>query len=557
MTSPLRAMNNALNMTISSFEAMQKATNQAMNTSSIQAARAELNKAEIAMNQFEDEIREANEEAKKMPGSFGGVEGVLSKLKGLAAGVGLAFGANKIIEIADTMTLTTARLDLINDGLQSTAELQDMIAASANRARSSYQSTAEAVSKLGVLAGNAFSGNEEMIAFTELMNKNFVIGGASIQEQTAAMYQLTQAMAAGRLQGDEFRSIMENAPLLAQAIADYMGKPMGELREMSSQGLITAEVIKGAMFASANEINDRFAQMPMTFGQVGTILKNTLLQTFEPVIQAIGRGSQWIYDNWSTLEPVFLGLATATGAYAVALGLQKVAAVQAMIAEEGLRAVMMKNPYMWVALIIGVLVGMIYKWVQSVGGIRVAWLLAMDAVMSAAGNAKVAVLESLESMINGAISRINEFISLLNKIPGVNIDMIGNVSFAAKAAAENEAKAKARDRIINQAQLDAAKKSTADGMGFDWDSLMSGVENTAGNTAKMADSMEMAEESLEYMRDIAEQEAINRYTTASINVEFGGITNNVNSELDLDGVVDYMATKVEEAMEISAERVRI
>lgn len=106
MTSPLRAMNNALNMTISSFEAMQKATNQAMNTSSIQAARAELNKAEVAMNQFEDEIREANEEAKKMPGSFGGVEGVLSKLKGLAAGVGLAFGANKIIEIADTMTLT-------------------------------------------------------------------------------------------------------------------------------------------------------------------------------------------------------------------------------------------------------------------------------------------------------------------------------------------------------------------------------------------------------------------------------------------------------------------
>lgn len=446
---------------------------------------------------------------------------------------------------------------MINDGLQSTAELQDMIAASANRARSSYQSTAEAVSKLGVLAGNAFSGNEEMIAFTELMNKNFVIGGSSIQEQTAAMYQLTQAMAAGRLQGDEFRSIMENAPLLAQAIADYMGKPMGELKEMSKEGLITAEVIKGAMFASANEINDRFAQMPMTFGQVGTILKNTLLQTFEPVIQAIGRGSQWIYDNWSTLEPVFWGLAAATGAYAVALGLQKVAAVHAMIAEEGLRAVLMKNPYMWVALIIGVLVGMIYKWVQSVGGIRVAWLLAMDAVLTATGNAKVAVLESLESMINGAIGLINDFISLLNKIPGVNIDMVGDVSFAAKAAAENRAKALARNEQINQAQLDAAKKSTADGMGFDWDALVGGVENTAGNTAKMADSMEMAEESLEYMRDIAEQEAINRFTTAEVNVQFGGINNNISSEIDLDGVVDYIATKTEEAMRVSAERVRI
>lgn len=147
-----------------------------------------------------------------------------------------AFGVSKLVGLADTMTSTRARLDLINDGLQTTSELQGKIAESANRARASYTDTAAAVAKLGVLAGNAFGSNDEMIAFAELMNKNFVIGGASQSEQSAAMYQLTQAMAAGKLQGDEFRSIMENAPLLAQAIADFTGKSKGELKEMSAGG---------------------------------------------------------------------------------------------------------------------------------------------------------------------------------------------------------------------------------------------------------------------------------------------------------------------------------
>lgn len=256
MTPGLRSITNALNMTISSFEALQSASHNAVDTASIQAARAELNRAELAFNEIEQQIREANQAQQQfnndIRNSQGAADGLLGKLKSVAMSIGAAFGAKKIIELTDSMTSTNARLDLMNDGLQTTEELQNMILKSANASRVAYMDTAAAVSKLGIMAKDAFSSNAEIVAFTELMNKNFAIGGASIQEQTAAMYQLTQAMAAGKLQGDEFRSIMENAPLLAQSIAEYMGKSVGELKDMSAEGLITADVIKNAMFASAD-----------------------------------------------------------------------------------------------------------------------------------------------------------------------------------------------------------------------------------------------------------------------------------------------------------------
>ncbi len=555
MTSPLKSINNAMNMVISSFESLQTASSHAVDTASIQAARTELNKADIAFDQIEQSIKQANEAQNKLNNSMknNGADILLGKIKMIATTMGVAFGIDKIIQLSDSMTSAKARLDLINDGLQSTDDLQNMIMASANRSRSSYQSTAEVVGKLGILTGKAFKSNEEMVGFTELMNKNFVIGGASVQEQTAAMYQLTQAMAAGKLQGDEFRSIMENAPLLAQAIADYMGKPMGAMKELSKNGEITAAVIKGAMFTAADEVNARFAKMPMTFEQVGTVVGNMLLQAFDPVIQGIGHGAQWIYDNWSTLAPIFVGLASAVGIFAVAMGISTAVTWLGEEANRALAIAMLQNPIMWIAMAIGILIGFIYKWVQSVGGIRVAWLIAMDAIQTVTGNVKVAVLTALESMINGAIGLINDFINLLNKIPGVNIGLIGQVSFAAKAAAENEAAKQSRQAAIIAAQNDAAAKAKQQNSGMDWDSLKAGVDNTAANTSKMANKMDMSNEILAYMRDVAEKEAVNKFTTAEVKVDFGGITNHVNSELDLDGIVDYIAVKTTEALETAAE----
>lgn len=220
----------------------------------------------------------------KMPSALG-----MSSLGIAAVATASVVAAKKISRISDQYTLMSSRIALMNDGTQTNKQLLDKISASANRARGSYHDMADTVSKLGILAKDAFNSNDEMIFFAEQMNKQFKIGGASIQEQTAAMYQLTQAMASGRLQGDEFRSIMENAPMLAQAIADEMGVTIGELRELSSEGAITAEVIKNAMVSSAEKTNEQFAKIPMTFEDTMTLLGNTTAKAFEPVLDVIGK----------------------------------------------------------------------------------------------------------------------------------------------------------------------------------------------------------------------------------------------------------------------------
>lgn len=220
-----------------------------------------------------------------------------------AAKSGAAFGAAAIgieaaeramkdmavsaIQTTDQLTQIRARINLINDGSQSTAEIMDKIYSAANRSRGSYLDMADSVAKLNMLAKDAFSSNDEAIYFVEQLNKQFKISGASVEETTSAMYQLTQAMAAGKLQGDEFHSIMENAPMLAQSIASEMGLTVGQLKEMSSQGLITADIIKEALFNSAEETNAKFAEIPMTFQDIGTQVQNELIAAFQPAMEEI------------------------------------------------------------------------------------------------------------------------------------------------------------------------------------------------------------------------------------------------------------------------------
>lgn len=205
-----------------------------------------------------------------------------------AAGRALKDMAVSAVKTTDQLTQLRARIDLINDGSQSTAEIMDKVFSAANRSRGSFLDMADSVAKLNLLAKDAFTSNDEAIYFVEQLNKQFKIAGAGVQETTSAMYQLTQAMAAGKLQGDEFRSIMENAPMLAQSIAQEMGLSVGQLKEMSSQGLITADIIKNALFASAEETNAKFAEIPMTFQDIGTKLQNDLIAAFQPVMAELG-----------------------------------------------------------------------------------------------------------------------------------------------------------------------------------------------------------------------------------------------------------------------------
>ncbi|WP_418627780.1 tape measure protein [Veillonella atypica] len=211
---------------------------------------------------------------------------------GAVTGISLAATAVKDVataaaQTADQLTSVRSRINLINDGTQTTAEIMDKVFDAAQRSRGSYVDMADSVAKLNMLAKDAFSSNDEAIMFVEQLNKQFKISGASIEESSAAMYQLTQAMAAGKLQGDEFHSIMENAPMLAQSIAQEMGLTVGQLKDMSSQGLITADIIKEALFNSAEETNAKFAEIPMTFAEVGQSIQNEMLLAFQPVLEQL------------------------------------------------------------------------------------------------------------------------------------------------------------------------------------------------------------------------------------------------------------------------------
>ena len=196
-------------------------------------------------------------------------------------------GVKKVLDWSDELSLTQSRLNLINDGTQTTIDLQNKLYQAAQRSRGSYTDMANSVSKLGLLAGDAFKNNDEMIAFSEMMNKSFKVSGAGQQEISAATYQLTQAMASGKLQGDEFRSIMENAPMLADAIAKYMGKSKGELRDLAAEGAITSDIIKNALFSAADDINAKYEQMPKTFGDAMNSMKNTAQRYMQPVADKI------------------------------------------------------------------------------------------------------------------------------------------------------------------------------------------------------------------------------------------------------------------------------
>ena len=196
-----------------------------------------------------------------------------------------AFGGKQLIDASDTWINNSSRLGLLTNGLQEQKMLQQEIYQSALKSRGAYNDTVNVIAKLGLLAPDAFVDNSELVKFTELMNKSFKLSGASTEEKTSAMYQLTQAMASGRLQGDEFRSIIENAPMLANAIAEYTGVSKGELKDLSSDGAISAAIIKNALFGAADDIESKFSQLPMTFGDAWTNIGSSATMAFAPLYE--------------------------------------------------------------------------------------------------------------------------------------------------------------------------------------------------------------------------------------------------------------------------------
>ena len=545
--------------------------------------------------------------------------GAWSKVKGAIAGAAAAMGVNKIIGLADSMTTTKARLDLMNDGLQTTEELQNKIMASANRSRALYQTTADAVSKMGIMAKDAFGSNDELVQFSELINKQFTIAGTSAGGIDAAMLQLTQAMSSGVLRGEELNSVFEQAPTIIQTIADYLNVPIGKIREMAADGQITSTIFKNEMLSSADEINKKFESMPMTFAQVGTVTANMLLKAFNPALQAIGKGAQWIYDNWSTLEPIFVGLAAGIAIFTAAMAINTAVTWLSKQANQELIATMLKNPFLWIALIIGVVVGVIYKWIQSVGGLKIAWqictnylLMAWDwiriafakggnmvmnlidkitigfasfgvSVANFMGDMKANVLMILQNMVNGAIDIINKFISSVNKIPGVSIDMIDQVTFGTTAQIENEAAKQARNAELAAKKAEAANRAAertkniedmqnkADAAANERKAAIAEAQakkaaesagadgagagmNVAGGkldeVGKIKDDVNIADEDLKLMKDVAEMRYVQNFVTLTPTVSQHIGT--VNQNADVNAIMAEAGRMISEDVAISA-----
>lgn len=432
VTAPLQAMHKAMNIVLNSFEAMQRASGNSVDVSSIQEAREELARAGAAFDSIEQNIRDAGNQQdrfnRRIRDGTTAADGLWGKLKGIAATVGGLAAAKKIIGISDDLASTRARLNLIVDDGGSVSELEKKIMASAQRSRSAYFDTASAIASLGANAGAAFANTDEIIAFMEQINKQFVIGGASAQGQAAAMLQLTQAMAAGALRGEELNSILENAPGIARAIESYMGIAEGSIKSYAEQGLITAEVVKNAMFAAADETNAKFESMPKTWAQIWTSMQNKALSIFNPIltkINQIANSEQFtkvtdgiinglagiasvatvvldllinvasvVVDNWSWLSPIILGVAAALGVYygrlllvrgaelasaavsgavAVAKGIMAAATMLVtgatwaqVTAQYSLNAAMYACPLVWIIILIIALVALFYAAVAAV-----------------------------------------------------------------------------------------------------------------------------------------------------------------------------------------------
>lgn len=702
VTSPLKSMHKAMNIVLNSFEAMQRASGNSVDTSAIREAREELARAGAAFDSIEQNIRDANDQQQRFNHSIRGgtsaADGLRQKMKGIAATVGGMIGLKQALGTSDQLTQTNARLNnaliKFNDG-GSIEELEAKVMASAQRSRAYYMDTAAAVAKLGINARDAFTNMDEVIAFSELVNKSFVIGGAGVQEQSAAMLQLTQAMASGVLRGEELNSVFEQAPGIIQSIADYLDVSIGEIRAMAAEGQLTADVVKNAMFAAADDIETRFSNMPKTWAQIWTGMKNKALSIFAPILNKLNQiansskfetvsngvigalaaiasvatvvldllitGASWVVDNWGWIAPIVLGVA---GAYIVLHGaviaynavqtigntLAKISTARSAIksgltlaeaaatttatgAQVGLNAALLACPITWIIIGIIALIALFYAAVAAVnhfagtsvsatgiicgafmaalaviGNIFVAlWNLVVD-VFVMIYNLVATVANFIGNVFNdpvGAVCRLffdladtvlsvlQALASAIDAIFGSNLsgavqgwrDSLGGwVNSTFGKGTEVMAKMSADDMKLGRFEYGAAFDmgyefgqgvedtvgglfdfSAMDSLGADTldafnlgntlDGIYGRAGDTAANTAATADALDITEEDLSYLRDIAEREAINRFTTAEISVDMSGMQNNISNGMDLDGVISGLTEGVNEAIDSMAEGV--
>lgn len=679
VSAPINNMISALDSVCSAFESVDRSMDGAFDTASINSARQSIVAAQEQLIQLGNEQDNYTNAVKR---SENGLIGMVGKLFAAYASFK---SITAMIGMSDQMAQVGARLDMLGDKLHVT---QEQIMGVTQRSRGSFVDTADVISKLGQRAGDAFNSGNELLQFGENLNKMFIIAGASQAEMNSASLQLTQALGSGVLRGEELNAVFESAPNIIRTIADYLNVPIGQIRNMASEGQITADIVKNAMLSTTNSINEQFDKMPMTWTQSMNYMKNIALEQFQPVLNKInelannqsfqifsanavnalstvalillnileisGKVANFTKSNWSIIEPIVIGIAIALGLYtaalivnntvqgisnaikaiaafkakahAAALAMETGATFTATAAQHGFNAALYACPITWIILSIIAVIALVYAVCAAIakltgiansgfgvitGGINVViqffknWWLTVANVSLGIGNVISALASNMMTALGNAIKSVQSWFydllatglttiagiaEALNKLPFVEFDYSGISAKADEYASKSAEIAGQKGEYKNIGDAfnsgystfntfqdgwltdafnsgatwgDGVLKSISDKFGvtsnieddYNAGKIPEYISEIAENTGKTVDSLELTSEDLKYLNDIAETEAINRFTTAEIKVEVGGITNQVNSDLDLDTVVTKITDKMYEGISAAAEGV--
>lgn len=620
MTGPLKSINKAMNIVLNSFEAMQDASGRAIDTASIQEAREELARASAALDQLEDHTNKSTDAFSRLAKAIGLVMIARKALDTIKTGIDYASDLAEVQNVVD-VTFGSAT-EAINSWSKECLAAYGMNEVSAKR----YAGTIGAMLKSSGLAGDAIVDMSkdmvglagDMASFYNLdLETAFEKIRSGISGETEPLKQLGINMSVANLE----------AYALSQGITTAYNEMSQAEQVMLRYNYLmsTTADAQGDFARTQDSYANQTRLLSESWLEFTGVMAEQLLPVLTAIVSWLNNIVAFLTENADMVSAVLVGLATTVGILAVAWVVHAAAQWLAVAANQALIVSLLSNPILWIALIIGVLVAAMYRWIQSIGGVKNAWEIcklalivgwnavklafftgvywvidlvdklklcwqkAGVAIANFMGDMKVSVLTILQNMINGAIDIINKFIGVLNKIPGVSIDAIEHVTFATTAAAENEAAKSARaadlvayeselasakagrDAHIDslkaelnssvdalqaayaQAKADAAADSSAeqtalDGIGAD----TAGINDSAGSAAA---SLKETTEDLKYMRDLAEQEAINRFTTAEVKIDMTGMTNRIDSDMDLDGVLNTLTEGFAEALEVAAEGV--
>lgn len=712
MTKPLMNIDNSLSVVTDSIERTQAAALTMFGAALLTVAKAQFDAVKMAVDGIGAGIERAiNEQSKlnqtseklteEINESSSAYDAIKEKLSGVADLIKEAFSIEKIAGMSDQMVQTSARLNLMNDGMQSTKELQDMIYRSAQSTGTAYQTTADRVAGLSSNARDVFNSTAETVDFAELVSKQFAIAGASTEDTNSAFSQLTQSLSTGVMSGEDLNSLFAAAPNMIQTIADYLNVPVDKLEDIAAGGQLTADIVKNAMLSSTDDINNKFNSMPMTWEQVGNTIKNQGLMAIQPILEkfseiannpsfqefaagivgamsnvvgilvwvldlAISVGSV-ISDNWSTIGPVIFGIGAALAIYATYLalanGLETISkgiktasivlqyafatatgtAMSATTAQEaaqrGLNGALLASPLTWMLFILIAIIAAIYAVVEVINTVTgstisatgiicgaIMWLLALivNAVIGTINaiiqylftrfvepfigiiewilNVCMGGFDSFGGAVANLIGQIISWFLSLGKIVTKIIDAIfgtdwtstlnswqddvlgwgknDNAITLSREAPQIDYRLNMTDAYNNGYDSGSKIGSVSDVMDnnstmpeFNPDQVTDNVAgtmptttdlagtqagtdlgSTAENTANIAKSVSDSTEEIKYLRDVAEREVINRFTTAEIKVNMGGIHNKVNKNTDLDGVVNHLENQLYESLNSTAEQ---